>query len=41
VGKAKNPKIEASVEIKGAIPCPRLGVEWIGRISWLPRALLG
>jgi len=24
-----------------SIPCPRLGVEWIGRISWLPRAHLG
>jgi len=23
------------------IPCPRLGVEWIERISWLPRAHLG
>jgi len=24
-----------------AILCPRLGAEWIGRISWLPRAPLG
>jgi len=24
-----------------SIPCPRLEVEWIGRISWLPRAHLG
>jgi len=23
------------------ILCPRLGAEWIGRISWLPRAPLG
>jgi len=26
---------------KKTIPCPRLGVEWIVRISWLPRAHLG
>jgi len=27
--------------LKMIILCPRLGVEWIGRISWLPRAPLG
>jgi len=29
------------IEPSRNILCPRLGAEWIGRISWLPRAPLG
>jgi len=34
-------ELSSNCRFEAPILCPRLGAEWIGRISWLPRAPLG